>query len=81
VSWADWERVLAARRAAAETPIKALRHLGPRLAVDEVLLTVTRSDAGATGRDAGSRTATLMTPQGIAIWSETGTVFLQTCWR
>src|SRR5439155_4571512 len=40
VSWADWERVLTVRRAEAATPIEELRRLGPRLAADEVLLTV-----------------------------------------
>ncbi len=40
VSWADWERVLAARRAAATCPIEDLRYLGPTLEPEQVLLTV-----------------------------------------
>ena len=32
VSWADWERVLAARRAEADRPIEELRLLGPTVA-------------------------------------------------
>jgi hypothetical protein len=40
VSWADWERVLAARRAEARCPIEELRHLGPALEPNQVLLTV-----------------------------------------
>ncbi len=31
VSWADWERVLAARGAEARCPVEELRHLGPEL--------------------------------------------------
>jgi len=40
VSWADWDRVLAARRAEQMHPLEELRHLGPELAADQVLLTV-----------------------------------------
>jgi len=40
VSWADWDRVLAARRADVHCPIEDLRHLGPKLAPEQVLLTV-----------------------------------------
>ena len=38
VSWADWERVVAARRAEADQPIEELRTLGPTLAANEVLV-------------------------------------------
>jgi hypothetical protein len=37
VSWADWERVLAARRAEAATPVEDLRLLGPMLEAEQVL--------------------------------------------
>jgi hypothetical protein len=40
VSWADWDRVLAARRAENARPVEELRHLGPALEADQVLLTV-----------------------------------------
>ena len=40
VSWADWERVLAARSAEATRPVEALRHLGPEVEADQVLLTM-----------------------------------------
>lgn len=39
-AWADWERMMAARRAEATAPVEMLRGLGPRLAADAVLLTV-----------------------------------------
>ncbi|MDQ5852980.1 MAG: hypothetical protein M3380_13115 [Chloroflexota bacterium] len=39
VSWADWERGLAARRAEASRPVEDLRQLGPELERDPVLLT------------------------------------------
>jgi len=35
VSWADWDRVLAARRAEATREVEALRHLGPELEPDQ----------------------------------------------
>jgi len=40
VSWADWDRVLAARRAQNTLPVEDLRHLGPELEADQVLVTV-----------------------------------------
>jgi len=40
LSWADWDRVLAARPAQATCPVEELRHLGPELEVEQVLLTV-----------------------------------------
>jgi hypothetical protein len=40
VSWADWNRVLAARRAENVRPVEALRHLGPALEAHQLLLTV-----------------------------------------
>jgi len=38
--WADWERVLVARRADATRTVDDLRHLGPELEANQVLLTV-----------------------------------------
>ncbi len=40
VSWADWNRVVAARRADVKAPVEDLRHLGPQLEADQVLITV-----------------------------------------
>jgi len=40
VTWADWERVLAARRADTTRSLEQLRHFGPQVAADQVLLTV-----------------------------------------
>jgi len=40
LSWADWDRVLAARRAENARPVEELRHLGPALEADQVLLTI-----------------------------------------
>lgn len=78
VSWADWERVRAARRAEREAPVEDLRHLGPRLAPDEVLLTV---DEVLTPKRDGTgrwelRTAVLATAQGERSLSGTGAAFL-----
>ncbi len=78
VSWADWERVLAARRAEADLSIEELRHLGPRLAPGDVLLCVDEVLTPKTG-GAGRwelRTATLRTPQGVRYLSGTGATFL-----
>jgi len=40
VSWADWDRVLAARRAETAWGAEQLRHLGPALEADQVLVSV-----------------------------------------
>jgi hypothetical protein len=40
VSWADWDRVLAARRAENTLALEDLRHLGPELEAEQVLVTV-----------------------------------------
>jgi hypothetical protein len=79
VSWADWERVLAARRAEADRPIEDLRTLGPTLAEDEVLVTV---DEVLTRKPGGNgfwevRTAKLVTQEGYRYVSGTGEAFLQ----
>ena len=78
VSWADWERVLAARRAEQELPVEDLRHLGPRLREGEVLLTV---DEVLTPKTDGTgrwelRTAVLATAEGERYVSGTGPAFL-----
>ena len=78
VSWADWERVLAARRAEQELPVEDLRHLGPRLREGEVLLTV---DEVLTPKTDGTgrwelRTAVLATAEGERYLSGTGAAFL-----
>src|ERR671916_2966730 len=79
VSWADWERVLAARRAEADRPIEDLRTLGPTVAADEVLVTV---DEVLTRKPGGEgfwevRTAKLMTREGYHYVSGTGETFLR----
>ena len=79
VSWADWERVLAARRAEPTLPLEELRHLGPELEPNQVLLTV---DEVLTRRpEAGHflelRTARIMTERGSRYLSGIGAVFLQ----
>ncbi len=79
VSWADWERVLAARRAEATCPVEDLRLLGPDLEANQVLLTV---DEVLTRRpEAGHflelRTARLVTKQGSRYVSGIGAAFLQ----
>ena len=79
VSWADWERVLAARRAEAAVPVEELRHLGPALEPNQVLLTVdevlTRKPAA--GQFLELRTARLMTERGSRYLSGIGGAFLQ----
>ena len=79
VSWADWERVLAARRAEVAYPVEELRHLGPALEPNQVLLTM---DEVLTRRpEAGHflelRTARIMTEQGSRYLSGVGAAFLQ----
>ena len=79
VSWADWERVLAARRAEATCPIENLRHLGPDLEPNQVLLTVdevlTRRQSA--GHFLELRTARIMTERGSRYLSGIGGLFLQ----
>ncbi len=79
VSWADWERVLAARRAEATRPVEELRHLGPELEQDQVLVTV---DEVLTRRPEPShflelRTARIATEHGYRYLSGMGVAFLQ----
>ena len=79
VSWADWERVLAARRAEASCPIEELRHLGPDLEPNQVLVTVdevlTRKPE--VGHFLELRTARLVTERGSRYLSGVGAAFLQ----
>jgi hypothetical protein len=79
VSWADWERVLAARRVEATSPIEELRQLGPELERNQVLLTIDevltrRSEAG---QFLELRIARIMTECGSRYLSGIGAVFLQ----
>ncbi len=79
VAWADWERVLAARRAEATCPIEELHHLGPKLEPDQMLLAVdevlTRKPEA--GHFLELRTARLMTEHGYRYLSGVGAAFLQ----
>jgi len=79
VSWADWERVLAARRAEATCPIEDLRHLGPELEANQVLLTVDEvlTRRPSPGHFLELRTARIMTERGSRYLSGIGAVFLQ----
>jgi hypothetical protein len=88
VSSADWERVLFARREEATRSVADLRHLGPTLQAEEVLVTV---DEVLTRKPQKRcfwelRTARVLTPEGTRYFSGTGdsfllllTVYLQVC--
>jgi hypothetical protein len=79
VSWADWNRVVAARRADVKAPVEDLRHLGPQLEADQVLITVdevlTRKPEP--HRFWELRTARIVTADGYRYLSGVGTTFLQ----
>jgi hypothetical protein len=79
VSWADWERVLAARRAEVTCSVVDLRHLGPGLESDQVLLTVdevlTRRPQA--GHFLELRTARLMMAAGYRHFSGVGLAFVE----
>ena len=79
VSWADWERVLAVRRAEATCPIEELRHLGPELASEQVLLTVDEVliHKPEAGHFLELRIARLMTEHGYCYLRGVGAAFLQ----
>jgi hypothetical protein len=79
VSWADWERVLAARRAQAASPVEDLRFLGPELEAEQVLLTVDEvlTRRPEVGHFLELRTARIMTEQGYRYLSGVDTAFLQ----
>src|SRR6266498_3348933 len=79
ISWADWERVLAARHAEATRPVEEVRHLGPELEAEQVLLTIdevlTRKPEA--GHSLELRTARIMTEHGSRYLSGVGIAFLQ----
>jgi len=79
VSWADWDRVLAARRADVTQPVEDLRHLGPQLEANQVLVTVdevlTRKPEP--HRFWELRTARIVTADGYRYLSGVGATFLQ----
>jgi hypothetical protein len=79
VSWADWERVLAARRAEATCSVEDLRHLGPELEPNQVLLTVDEvlTRRPEPGHFLELRTARIMTEDGSRYLSGIGAAFLQ----
>ncbi len=79
VSWADWVRVLAARRTETTCPVEELRHLGPALEPDQVLLTVDEVlvRKPAAGHFLELRTARLVTEHGARYLSGVGAAFLQ----
>ena len=79
VSWADWDRVLAARRAEVTRPVEALRQHGPEVEANQVLLTV---DEVLTPKPEASRflelrTARIVTATGSRYFTGVGTSFLQ----
>ena len=79
VSWADWERVLAARRADTTRPVEELRQLGPALGADQVLMTV---DEVLTRKPEAHhfwelRTARIVTAEGSRYLSGVGETFIQ----
>jgi hypothetical protein len=79
VAWTDWERVLAARRVEDPPPLADLRHLGPELAHDQVLVTV---DEVLTRKPEPHhfwelRTARVITADGYRYLSGVGVSFLQ----
>jgi hypothetical protein len=79
VSWADWDRVLAARRAEKTLALEDLRSLGPELETDQVLVTV---DEVLTRKPEPHhfwelRTARVVTADGYRYLSGMGAIFLQ----
>ncbi len=79
VAWADWERVLAARQAEATCSIEELRHLGPELEADQVLVTVDEvlTRRPEPGHFLELRTARIVTQRGYRYLSGMGVAFLQ----
>jgi len=80
ITQADWERVLDARRHEATLTLEHLRHRGPALKPDQVLLTI---DAVLTRTQHAHqfwevRTARITTAEGTRCLSRTGDAFLQT---
>ncbi len=82
VSWADWDRVLATRRAEATRPVEELRQLGPEVEANQVLLTM---DEVLTRKPEASRflklrTARIVTAAGSRYLSGVGDTFVQQLW-
>jgi hypothetical protein len=82
VTRADWERVLAVRRAEAESPLSTLARLGPELAPEQVLAT---ADGVLVRQPAKKRwgelpTACVATAQGYRFLCGTGPLFRQQLW-
>jgi hypothetical protein len=79
VSWADWDRVLTARRTEGTTPVEELRHLGPKLDANQVLLTVDEvlTRRPEPGHFLELRTARIVTEHGSRYLSGVGAPFLQ----
>ena len=79
VSWADWERVLMARREEPNRTVEELRQLGPELEPEQVLLTVDEvlTPRCRGGRFVELRTARVVTARGSRYISGVGTAFLQ----
>ena len=79
VSWADWERVLATRRAEATCPVEDLRHLEPELEPGQMLLTVDEvlTRRPEPGHFLELRTARIVTEHGSRYLSGVGAAFLQ----
>jgi hypothetical protein len=79
VSWADWERVVAARRTQATCAALELRDLGPEVEPNQVLLSVdevlTRKPEA--GHFVELRTGRLVTQRGSRYLSGIGAAFLQ----
>src|SRR5262249_35433170 len=79
VSWADWDRVLAARRADATRAMEELRHLGPALEADPVRVSgdevLTRKPEPHRFWELG--TARIVTAEGYRYVSGLGASFLQ----
>ncbi len=78
VSGADWERVLAVRRAEGQATAADLRYLGPELAADEVLLSADEVLTRARGARQfwELRTARVVTSEGTRVVSGVGDTFL-----
>lgn len=82
VTQADWDRVMAVRRADAATPVAALARLGPELTPDQVVVTadgvLVRQPAKKSWGEL--RTACVATPHGYRFLGGTGWLFLQQLW-
>lgn len=74
VSWADWERVVAARRTETTPTAEELRHLGPEVGPDQVLLTIDEvlTRAPERRRFVELRTASVVTAEGRRYLSGVG---------